>query len=182
MSHQPISKLWLLGPPLSILVAVFAYYLVVPSFRGWVDARVPWVAENIGSRLRAEKQDDAAPRETVAVAPAPEPVPAQVAVAPPTPPPPPPKPVYVAPDGVVDLAKLSANRADWPKSLVLKTPKEFPAVVDGKAVGKVVVPAGSEVNLLKIEQNQLGVEYRGGGAWIGEGETDLADRLRSGAP
>ena len=63
--------------------------------------------------------------------------------------------------------------------IALRKAREFPAVVEGKAVGNVIVPKGTEVHLLKIEGGKLGLEYRGGGVWAGVDETDLADRLRS---
>ena len=79
---------------------------------------------------------------------------------------------------MIDLAKLSANQADWPKAVLLRKATEFPAVVDGKVVGKIIVPKDTEVHLLKIEAGKLGLEYRGGGLWADTDDTDLADRLR----
>jgi hypothetical protein len=174
---QQLSKWWFMGPPFAIGVSLLAYYAVFPSFRGWVDGHFPWAASHIGIYLPARDADEQFKRRSTAVKP-------MVPVAPtpaPAPPPParPPAPVYLTADGGVDLEKLAANRADWPKAVVLRKAKGFPAVVDGKAVGSAILPKGTEVHLLKIEAGKLGLEYRGGGAWADVDETDLADRMRS---
>jgi hypothetical protein len=62
--------------------------------------------------------------------------------------------------------------------VLLKKAQEFPAVVAGKVVGKVEAPTGTEARLMSIQDGKLGVEYRGGGAWVAVEETDLAQRLR----
>ena len=180
MKPPQLSRLWLLGPPFAIVVSILAYYVAFPSVRGWMDAHFPWMAEHIGSHLpvRGGEVREMRPK-TVAAMPVREPVPTPPPV--PATPPPPVKPVYLSADGAVDLPTLSANPADWPKVLALRKPHEFPAVVEGKAVGNVIVPKGAEVKLLKIEAGKLGLEYRGGGAWVGVDETDLAERLRSAA-
>ena len=41
------NKLWALGPPLSLLLLAFAYYVKVPSFREIVDTHFPWVKEHL---------------------------------------------------------------------------------------------------------------------------------------
>ncbi len=176
---KPISRLWLLGPPVAILISLLAYYAMFRSMRQWVDARFPWVEVNIGRRL-----------PPFADAPRPSPAPRRIATsAAPSPPseplPEPPRPVatpappsFLSADGTVDVKKLAADRSAWPPTVVLKTAKEFPAVVDGKVVGKVNVPIGSEARLVAITDGKLGVEYQGGGAWLTVEETDLAQRLR----
>jgi hypothetical protein len=73
--------------------------------------------------------------------------------------------------------KLASDRTAWPKTVTLKTAREFPAVVNGKVAGKIAVPAGTEANLVSIQGGKLGVEYGGGGAWFAADETDLAQRL-----
>ena len=176
---QQLSKWWLLGPPFAITVSILAYYAAFPSFRGWVDSHFPWAATHIGiylperdeARVKRLRAAAATREQAQPAAPTPSPVPAV--------PPPPPAPTYLTPEGTVDLAKLSANHADWPKAVILRKAKEFPAVVDGKAVGNITVPKGTEVHLLKIDAGKLGLEYRGGGAWADAEETDLADRFRS---
>lgn len=176
---QQLSRWWLLGPPFSIVVALFAYYAVFPSFRGWVDSHVPWVATHIGIYIATRDSPERIKRSKAALESAHH---EPTADLPPTPAPATPvplKPIYLTADGTADLARLAANRADWPKVVVLRAPKEFPAVVGGRAAGKIIVPKGTEVNLLKIEASNVGVEYKGGGAWVGADDTDLADRLRT---
>lgn len=169
MSNR-ISRLWLLGPPVAILISLLAYYATFPSVRQWVDARFPWVEENIGSRLRQPKASPA-PRR-VAAAPMPE-----TRGEPMADPARPAAPSFLAADGSVDVTKLAADRSAWPPTVVLKAAKEFPAVVGGKVVGKVNVPAGTEAKLVSIQDGKLGLEYQGGGAWLAIEETDLAKRL-----
>ena len=179
---QPISKLWLLGPPFAIAISAFVYYAQFPWARKWVDDRFPWVEVNIGRRLREiPGQATAGPprvhsttRMSTPVAEispvAPEPAPAPAAT--------PAPPSYLAADGRVELEKRAADRTAWPRMVTLKKPRRFPAVVNGKVVGHVEAPVGTELNLVSIQNGQLGVEYRGGGAWMPVEETDLAQRLR----
>ena len=175
---QQLSKLWLLGPPFAIAVSILAYYAVFPSFRTWVDNHFPWAATHVGVYLPVRNSDEQRQRlrgKGITQ----EPKPAEpVAAATPAPATPPPKPVYVQADGSLDLPKLAANHADWPKALTLRAAREFPAVVDGKSVGNVIVPKGTEVHLMKIEAGKLGLEYRGGGAWAEPAETELAEQVR----
>src|SRR4051812_7224175 len=112
---QQLSKWWLLGPPFAIAVSALAYYAMFPSFRGWVDGRLPWVAAHVGVYLpvrddeaRVKRMHAAATQEQEAP---PEPTPA--------PPLPPPKPNYLTVEGTVDLPMLSANQPDWPKAVAL---------------------------------------------------------------
>src|SRR5882757_5235342 len=121
---KPISRLWLLGPPFAILLSILVYYAKFRSVREWVDARFPWVAENVGSRLPdlpeavvvrpAPHKEPAASSSPAHPVPGPEPTaPAPEApnlLAPPKP------PSFFAPDGSVDIGKLAVNRTEWPKS------------------------------------------------------------------
>ena len=180
---QQLSKLWLLGPPFAIAVSALTYYAMFPSFRNWVDARVPWVATHVGVHLPARDDDELVRRMQAAGKAQPnsatpelqEPVDA-------TRPPitAPPKPNYLTTEGTVDLPKLAANSADWPKTVALVKAREFPAVVEGKVVGNALVPKGTEVRLVRIKAGKLGLEYRGGGTWAEVGETDLAERVPRG--
>jgi hypothetical protein len=47
------SKLWVLGPPVLIVLTVFVYYAKYHWARTWIDERSPWIKEHIGSRLPA---------------------------------------------------------------------------------------------------------------------------------
>jgi hypothetical protein len=84
------------------------------------------------------------------------------------------------PDGRVDFAKLAADRTAWPSTVRLKKKREFPVVINGKQVGKVEAPVGTETRLVTLEGGHLGLEFRGGGAWVPLEETDLAKRLGGG--
>jgi hypothetical protein len=156
-----------------------------PSMRTWVDSRSPWIKENIGARLPERDSDDPEGRETAAQAAnrarRAEEMSAAAAAASHAPPPGPvatPKPSYVASDGTVDLPRLASDRPAWPKTVRLKSAREFPAVVNGKTVGTIAAPAGTEANLVAIQAGKLGIEFNGGGAWVEPGETDLPARLR----
>ena len=175
---KPISRLWFLGPPAAILLSLLVYYAKFDSVRRWVDPRFPWVADHIGSRLPAlpnESPVPSAPRHASGPSPSSREseetplFPASAA--------PPLGPSFIAPDGSVDVRKLAADRTAWPKTVKLKLAKEFPAVVNGKVVGKIEAPVGTEAKLVSIQDGQLGVEYQGGGAWLTVDETDLAQRL-----
>ncbi len=167
-----ISRLWLLGPPVAIVLSATVYYAMFGSVRHWVDARFPWVRDHIGSLLPSREE------ASTAAAKAPARIPNEPPPEPPKPIAPPVAPTFFAPDGTVDLRKLAEDRSAWPQTVVLKTAREFPAVVDGKVMGKVEVPAGTETKLVSIKDGKLGVEYRGGGAWLTVEETDLPQRLR----
>ena len=41
------NKLWAFGPPLSLLLLAFAYYVKVPAFRNAIDSRAPWLKEHM---------------------------------------------------------------------------------------------------------------------------------------
>jgi hypothetical protein len=77
-----------------------------------------------------------------------------------------------------DIAKVCVDPARWPKTVRLKTSVEFPAVVEGKVVGKLRAPVGAEARVVKISNGQVGVEYHGGGAWLTFDRTDFVERAR----
>lgn len=175
---RPISKLWLLGPPVAILISLVAYYGTFRSVRDWVDARFPWVEVNIGRRLPTFANDSKTTLTPARVATPAIDTPREPAAESVRPPAPPPAPSFVGTDGKVDLPKLGADRSAWPRTVVLKRTTEFPAVVDGKVVGKVNVPLGAEAKLVAIQDGRIGLEYQGGGAWVAPADTDLAERLQ----
>ena len=76
------------------------------------------------------------------------------------------------------MERFAANPSLWPKKVKLRKTIEFPAVLNGKVVGKIQAPPGTEANLRKIKDQQLGVEFQGGGAWVPVSETDLMDQVR----
>jgi hypothetical protein len=182
MSNRP-SALSVLAPLLLILIAGGVYYAKYHWARAWVDERYPWVKENIGSRLPplviavdANGQpidenasstgavDASAGSSTDSASDAPSRNANSTQ--------------YVSLDGFVDVPRLAADPSSWPKIVKLKKAREFPAVVNGKAVGTIVAPPGSEARLVTIQAGKRGLEFRGGGAWVPAEETDIAVRLR----
>jgi len=178
------NKLWAFGPPLSLALLAFAYYVKVPAFRDAVDKRFPWAREHLaqfvpeptvvmikdpanpaGTDSTPPNPDDASPAASTPGAgkkktkansiPAPE--------------------VREEP---LTMERFAANPALWPKKVKLRKTIEFPAVLNGKVVGKIQAPPGTEANLRKIKDQQLGVEFQGGGAWVPVAETDLMDQVK----
>lgn len=80
-------------------------------------------------------------------------------------------------EATVDLAALSNTPNEWPKAVELKEAVEFPAVLNGKVVGKVKVPPGVHAHLLLVRGGKVGVEYQGGGAMVDVSETDLIEQV-----
>jgi hypothetical protein len=168
------SAFWVLALLFSLVFLAAAYYVTTPSVRTAIDARAPWVHGVLNPYIRGS-------REPARIAPlvqaeAPEP-----AVVPPA------SDVNVPPVGPLveaaqpeafDLKKLAGNRAAWPAKVALTKATDFPAVVNGKVVGSLTAPAGTEVELVTISGGKLGVEYRGGGAWLFVEETDVVLRTR----
>lgn len=174
------SRLWvLLGPPLSVLLLLTALYVKKPWARDFIDQKLPWVRSGIGRY--------APPFEVRVVRIAP-PTPAPVEEIPPrgqrsafSPPPAVAAEIPAAPavkSDTFDLEKVCADPARWPKTVHLKAPVEFPAVLEGKVVGKLRVVAGTEARVVKVSAGKVGVEYRGGGAWLDFESTDFVERAR----
>ena len=61
-----------------------------------------------------------------------------------------------------DPAKLAQNPAAWPKTVRLLRTAQFPAILNGRPVGAVEVPAGGAVKLVKIEGEHLTLAYLDG--------------------
>ena len=187
MNNRP-SAFGLLAPFLLILIAGFVYYAKYHWARAWVDERYPWIKENIGSRLPSlvvvvDADGHPVDRQGTAAsggAPAALADSADSADSANTPPSGQLPREYVSPNGAVDLQRLATDRAAWPKTVKLRKSREFPAVVNGKAVGKVEASAGSETRLVAVQAGKLGLEFRGGGAWVAPEDTDIALRLRGG--
>ena len=186
------SKRWSIALVLSVVFLAAAYYVKVPEFRKFVDSKTPLARQYLGRWVQepvvkiewkgevdplfakakpprsAEVPPDKNSPETLAS----QAVPAKVPDAPVLPVAPSPSPAEMAPD----LQRITANRALWPKTLTLTTPATFPAVSNGKIVGSLVAPAGSEVILHSIKDDKVGIEFNGGGAWLPVDQTDLLAR------
>lgn len=74
-------------------------------------------------------------------------------------------------------AQVAANHELWPGQVALKQDIQFPAYHNGQQIGSVLVPAGSEVEVVSIQKNHLVVEFHGNQAAVYWRSTDLAERL-----
>ena len=132
-------------------------YWKVKGTRDFVDQKMPFVKETL-ARFGTAPPDapaDAPPATDAGAAPAPS---------------------------AMTFQTLAADPTAWPRTVRLKKAVEIPAVVGGKEVGKVMVKAGTEVNLARIKDGKVGVEYQGGGAWLQPDDTDVMERARPPAP
>lgn len=162
------SIFWLLAFLFSLVLLAAAYYVTRPGMRTAVDARAPWVRNFLGPYIRPSGESEPTPSRALPADAWPDAAPPSPSVAAPAPPPEP-----------FDLKRLAANRAAWPAKLTLIKAKDFPAVVEGKVVGSLTAPAGTEVGLVTISGGKLGVEYKGGGAWLFVEETDVIERTQA---
>lgn len=184
---KPSSNRWwaLLGLPLSGLLLITALYVKKPGARDFIDQKFPWVKETIGKyappfEVRVVKVSPPTPVPATETRPLEE---RSAFAAPPATPPPPPvaektssAPV-VKPD-TFDIEKVCADPTRWPKAVRLKAPVDFPAVLEGKVVGKLRAAAGTEARVVKVSGGKVGVEYHGGGAWLDFDRTDFIERAR----
>ncbi len=187
--NQTSNRLWILAFPLSVLFLITALYIKKAGAREFIDRKCPWVKETVGKyappfEVRIVGAPPAAPAPAEEGAPLPPPALARTAPPVSTPPPAPapaPKPEPNAPVAVAesfDLSKVCADPTRWPKTVRLKAIVDFPAVVDGKVVGKLRAPVGTEARVVKLSNGQVGVEYHGGGAWLALDNTDFVERAR----
>ena len=168
MKEKQISKLWLLGPPLSLALLFLACYAKLPFARKLIDEKLPAFGQTAIAQRTIEilhappslSSEEGSASEAASGA-----MPNSDAA-----------PGSRAP---LEFQDIAADRSTWPKSVRLKKPTEFPAVSGGKVVGKLRSPAGAEVTLVAIQQGKLGVEFQGGGAWVAPEETDLLERARA---
>ena len=165
-------------------MCAYAYYLKFPAVREWVDAKLPVVKE-LNVKIVALWTRDNNPSQSPTPVPetAPQPVsaavPAEVAAMPEATPQDAEKPAATPPPDTVDVTQLSQSRAEWPKVVSLKRAVGFPAVLNGKVVGSVKTPAGTQAHLIVIKDDKAGVEYQGGGAMVEISDIDLIERVRA---
>ena len=139
---------------LAVLVVVGAVsYVKVQGTRDFVDQKFPAVKGVLGRFVDApaDAPADAPPGDGASAAPAPV---------------------------VMTFEKLAADPTSWPRTVRLKKAVQLPAVVNGKEAGKITVNAGTEVNVARIANGNVGIEYQGGGAWLKPEETDLMERAQ----
>ena len=171
MSTKP-SLFWSIALPFSLLILAAAYYIKVPSARRFIDAHTSlgheWFGRYVSQpqviELPAEKPPAYSGGAGAIIDPTPKISPA---------------PIPAAPEPF-SLQKLAGDPSHWPKKVVLKKAVTFPAVVNGKVVGNLIAPAGSEASVKAIRDGKIGVEYQGGGAWLAVEDTDLVARATGG--
>ena len=170
-----------------LLALVSTAYVKIAYFRNTVDSKFPWVNAQLtkhGIILEPATPADATPDSTPASLDS-KPAPVLIATSAglkaaestPTGP--------VPPLSASDLAKIEADPALLPKTVKIKNAAVFPAVLQGKEVGTVNVPAGTEVRTVRVASGKLGVAYSAdgsktnlGGKWVAPEETDLAERMQ----
>lgn len=200
MDAEP-SKIWRLALIVSLLLfAAVAYYRFEPV-RALVDAKCPWIKEQLASRgivfegdpqtslaatpaknitatgLAVENPSMASkPGSTAAATPTPRSVTSQE---------PPAEKLSQSAERPLDISQIAADHSLWPKTVQIKKITIFPAVVQGKEVGKITLPAGAEVKLVSISGGKLGLIYTpdgtmssAGGAMVPPEDTDLLERVR----
>jgi len=170
---------------LAFLAAAAAYVKVEPV-RQFVDGKCPWIKEQLAQRGIRLPEGEPAPAPTPAPPEEPEeeaatteePATPEVPAPTPAPEPEPPAPAPL------DLQQLAANRELWPKTVKLKEATLFPAVMDGKEVGKITVPAGAEVRLIRVTPDKISVAYspsgkpeNTGGIRLDPEATDLLEQM-----
>jgi len=165
MDDQP-SKIWNIALVFSLLLLAGILYYRFAPVREYVDAKCPWVKEQLAQHgIQFDGTAGTAPAST------------NSATVSPT------RPVAAALAQPVSVAQFTSDRSLWPKTVKIKKATEFPAVINGKEIGKLSVPAGTEVKLISVTSEKVGVAYspdgtmsNAGGAWLQIAETDLIER------
>lgn len=200
MEERP-SKLWNIVLVFSLLFLAAVSYVKIEPFRELVDGKCPWVKEQLASRgitFQGSTISITSPAPATAVSSASTPAasnpvqeqqtdvarqpsaassPSTVA-----------KPAKQR-KGPLDINRVVADRSLWPSSVHLKKTTLFPAVLDGKKVGELNVPAGTEVKVVQVSPGKVAVAYtpngnmaNAGGAWLTMEETDFTDRVLAAHP
>lgn len=112
-----------------------------------------------------DRSHPAPPAPAPITAPTPEPTPEPTPMPGPTPEP--------TPERKDPITWLMENPEHQPAALTLKEPVEFPALYEGRVVGKVKVPAGSKVKIAEVRPEFVVVRFRDGTAEIAHAQTDL---------
>lgn len=195
MEDQPPSKLWNITLVFSLLLLAAILYVKVEAVRTLVDAKCPWVKEQLAKHeiqlpkfskdaVAVTALDLASASATPAQTPASDSSAAnKPAEAPKTAAP---QPTAKAPLAALNLAQIAADQTVWPKKVRLKKDTTFPAVIDKKQVGKLNIPAGTEVGLYQVKADKLAVTYSPngsmdttGGTLIAPDDTDLIERVNT---
>src|SRR5581483_7360872 len=82
------------------------------------------------------------------------------------------------PTPVEPVSWLMEHKDRWPTEIALIKPVDFPAVINGKVVGSVKVPAGSRLNVIDLEPDAVIASFENGKQRIGIDATDLRQRAQ----
>ena len=84
----------------------------------------------------------------------------------------------------VGIVQIASDHSLWPKNVKIKKATLFPAVSQGKEVGKWNLPAGTEVKLVSINADKVAITFSSdgtmsntGGTWVQAADTDLLERV-----
>lgn len=197
MDDRP-SLFWNVALLFSLLFLTAVLYIKIEPFRTLVNDKCPWVKEQLASKgiripgTGSPAQPAAAAADSAPAAPiSSQPVAVTKTALPPATNPasvpeatPPPQPQ--APQKPATLAQIAADRTLWPQTVRLKKTTIFPAVLNGKKVGELNVPAGTEVKVMQINPDKIGVAYspngaiaNAGGTWLLPEDTSLMEQVRS---
>ena len=177
------SNFWRLALVVSLIFLAALSYYKYESFRALVDEKCPWIKEQLAKHdIKFENiPTEAAPAEGKTAD-------SKPATATPNTTTTPDAAASPAPVILTTVAQVAANPSVWPKTLRLKKLTVFPAVLNGKEIGKLNIPAGMEVKLIRIVAERLAVSYspggvaaNAGGAWVQAVDTDLMERIQHGA-
>ncbi len=75
------------------------------------------------------------------------------------------------------LQWLLADKSRWPSQVALADEAEFPVVFRARVAGKVMVPAGTKVDVSEIGPDFILVRFRGGGVSLPHSATDLIPNI-----
>jgi len=127
----------------------------VEALRGAANRVLEWISNLV--------QPPKPPLPTPTPTPTPEPTPT------PTPTPEP------TPEEIDPIGWLIENPDRRPQNLILRENTSFPAMYEGRTVGKIDVPAGKEVRLVDIEADVVVVRFREGTAKVAYDATNLRE-------
>lgn len=72
-----------------------------------------------------------------------------------------------------DSASIAANKALWPKTVVVSVPLEAPVIISGKESGSIKLPAGHEYPVKAVAAESVTVDVGGSSREVAVHETDL---------
>jgi hypothetical protein len=175
-----------------VLVIAASTFVIVTLLRKKPDAPAPAPVAMTARTPQPPAPVTPTPEPKPAAAPAPAPTPVQepkapaVAVAPKPTPTPAPAPVPAPVEPALDLAAVAASPALWPPAVSLVQPFPFPVVLDGRVVGQATAPVGTALRLVRVNGQQIEVEFQKARHVVPASATDLMERalliLKNGRP